>query len=300
MGVVYRARQLSLDRTVALKVIAPALTRDAMARHRFVREARVAASIDHPNVIPIFYAGEEDGIAYLAMRFVDGQDLRTLVRAGGPLEPAPAAQAVAQVAAALDAAHAAGLVHRDIKPANVLVTNGGHVYLTDFGLTRLARGETETTQPGHWAGTLDFAAPEQIRGDRLDARADVYSLGCLLHHALAGRAPFGHVDDQGKLSAELGARPGPDARRAARPVLGRAARAAPRPYRPGARPAAGGVRGRPPGRALGDGGSPGPARSFAASAGRPDSQRRGGSTRTSFPRLSICARAQARSICAYV
>src|SRR3954447_10323076 len=126
MGVVYRARQLSLDRVVALKVIAPALTEDPAVRRRFLRESRVAASIEHPNVIPIYYAGEEGDTAYIVMRYVPGDDLRTLVRREGPLEPAQAANVVAQVGAALDAAHAAGLVHRDVKPANVLLAPADH------------------------------------------------------------------------------------------------------------------------------------------------------------------------------
>jgi serine/threonine protein kinase len=176
MGVVYRARQLSLDRIVALKVIAPALMADEAIRHRFLRESRVAASIDHPHVLPIYYAGEDAGVAYIAMRHVAGDDLRTLVRRNGPLEPARAARIVEQVAAALDAAHASGLVHRDVKPANVLLGQGEHAYLTDFGLTKHVLSEGGATKPGHWVGTLDFIAPEQIRGERVDARADVYAL----------------------------------------------------------------------------------------------------------------------------
>src|SRR4051794_13450959 len=136
MGVVYRARQLSLERTVALKVIAPALMQDPEMRRRFVRESKVAASIDHPHVIPIYYAGEEDGIAYIAMRFVAGDDVRTLVRREGALGSDRAVRIGGQVASALDAAHAAGLVHRDVKPANVLLGQDDHAYLTDFGLTK--------------------------------------------------------------------------------------------------------------------------------------------------------------------
>src|SRR5215208_3027894 len=134
MGVVYRARQLSLDRTVALKVIAPALMQDPAMRRRFLRESRAAASIDHPHVIPVYYTGEEDGIAFIAMRFVAGDDVRTLVRREGPLAPERAVRIVSQVASAPDAAHATALVHRDVKPANVLLGQDDHVYLTDFGL----------------------------------------------------------------------------------------------------------------------------------------------------------------------
>ena len=205
MGVVYRARQLSLDRTVALKVIAPGLMQDAAMRRRFVRESHVAASLDHPHVIPVFYAGEEHGVAYIAMRFVDGDDLRTLVRREGPLEPVRAARIVAEVADALDAAHAAGLVHRDVKPANVLLGARDHVYLTDFGLTKhvLSEPGAGVTREGHWVGTLDFVSPEQIRGERVDARSDVYGLGCLLFYVLAARPPFDRAGDEAKLWAHL-------------------------------------------------------------------------------------------------
>ena len=203
MGVVYRARQLSLDRIVALKVIAPALMTDDAIRSRFLRESRVAASIDHPHVIPIYYTGEEGGVAYIAMRHVAGDDLRTLVRRRGALEPLRAARIIGQVAAALDAAHASGLVHRDVKPANVLLGQGDHAYLTDFGLTKHVLSETGATKPGHWVGTLDFVAPEQIRGERVDARADVYALGCVLFYALTGRPPFTPEGDEAKLWAHL-------------------------------------------------------------------------------------------------
>jgi len=203
MGVVYRARQLSLDRVVALKVIAPALMADEAIRRRFLRESRVAASIDHPHVIPIYYTGEDDGVAFIAMRHVAGDDLRTLVRREGPLEPGRAAQLVGQVAAALDAAHASGLVHRDVKPANILIGQGEHAYLTDFGLTKHVLSEAGATKPGHWVGTLDFVAPEQIRGERVDARSDVYALGCVLYYVLAGRPPFTPEGDEAKLWAHL-------------------------------------------------------------------------------------------------
>ena len=207
MGVVYRARQLSLDRIVALKVIAPALMADEAIRRRFLRESRVAASIDHPHVLPIYYAGEEAGVAYIAMRHVAGDDLRTLVRRTGPLEPARAVRVAEQVAAALDAAHASGLVHRDVKPANVLLGQGEHAYLTDFGLTKHVLSEAGATKPGHWVGTLDFIAPEQIRGERVDARADVYALGCVLHYMLAGRPPFSPEGEEAKMWAHLTEKP---------------------------------------------------------------------------------------------
>ncbi len=203
MGVVYQATQLALDRTIALKVIAPGLLEDQAVRNRFVRESKVAASIDHPNVIPIYYAGEEHGIAYIAMRYVPGDDVRSRVRREGPLAPERAAHIATQIGAALDAAHSAGLVHRDVKPANVLLTAEDHVYLTDFGLTKHAVSVAGTTKPGHWVGTLDYVAPEQIRGERVDARADVYALGCVLFYMLTGQVPFSREGDEARLWAHL-------------------------------------------------------------------------------------------------
>ena len=207
MGVVYRATHVALGRTVALKVIAPELIEDEATRQRFLRESKIAASLDHPNVIPVYYAGEEDGVGYLAMRFVRGEDLRSLVRGGGPLEPRRAARLVGQVAAALDAAHASGLVHRDVKPANILLAASDHVYLSDFGLSKHTLSVDGETRSGHWVGTLDYVAPEQIRGERIDARVDVYALGCVLHFALTGRPPFERDSDQAKLWAHLSAPP---------------------------------------------------------------------------------------------
>jgi DNA-binding beta-propeller fold protein YncE len=203
MGVVYRARQLELDRLVALKVIAPELLDDPQIRERFVREARTAARIEHPNVIPLHYAGEEDGIAYIAMRYVDGDDVRTLVREHGVLAPERAAAIVAQAAAALDAIHAEAFVHRDVKPANLLLAAGDHVYLTDFGLMKHVRSRSGATRTGHWVGTLDYVAPEQIRGGRVDARADVYALGGVLHYMLTGHVPFDRESDEAKMWAHI-------------------------------------------------------------------------------------------------
>jgi sugar lactone lactonase YvrE len=203
MGVVYRARQLELDRVVALKVIAPELLEDAQIRERFVREARTAASIDHPNVIPLHYVGEEGGVAYLAMRFVDGDDVRSLVRLHGVLEPERAAEITAQAGAALDAIHAAGFVHRDVKPANLLLAAGDHVYVTDFGLAKQVLTHSGATRSGHWVGTLDYVAPEQIRGGRIDARADVYALGGVLHFMLTAHIPFDRDSDEAKMWAHL-------------------------------------------------------------------------------------------------
>src|SRR3954465_7439253 len=189
MGIVYRAIQIDLERPVALKVIAPHLAQDDAFRRRFVAESRTAAAIDHPHVLPIYYAGESDGTLYIAMRFVDGSDLRHVNRGGGSGEPGRAARLVDQVGSALDAAHARGLIHRDIKPANVLLGAGDHAYLTDFGLTQRLGSSTALSRSGQWVGTLGYVAPEQIRGERIDARADVYALGCVLFHARRGRAP---------------------------------------------------------------------------------------------------------------
>ena len=203
MGVVYRAVQLDLDRPVALKLIADDLAEDPSFRERFVRESRLAASIDHPNVIPIYYTGEYEGALYIAMRYVEGSDLRTLVRAVGRLEPERAAHIVAQVGSALDAAHERGIVHRDVKPANVLLGASEHAYLTDFGLTKRISSLGGQTRPGGWVGTLGFVAPEQIRGERVDARADVYALGCVLFHTLAGGPPYQRDSDEATLWAHL-------------------------------------------------------------------------------------------------
>lgn len=206
MGVVYRARQRQPQRRVALKVIAPELADDPAFRARFEREWTIAAQIEHPNVIPVYAAGEERGILFIAMRFVDGTDLRSVIARDGRLEPNRAVPIVDQVAQALDAAHSSGLVHRDVKPANILIaTTGGrhHVYLTDFGLTRPADASTGLTVTGAGAlvGTIDYIAPEQARGEPVDARTDVYALGCVLFQALTGTLPFPADNDLAKLFA---------------------------------------------------------------------------------------------------
>ena len=214
MGVVYRATELSLGRPVALKLLAPDRAGDSEFRERFQREWRMAAAIDHPNVIPIYAAGDHDGSLYLVMRYVGGTDLHALLREQGRLDPTRAAELVAQLASALDAAHAAGLVHRDVKPANVLLA-GDHAYLSDFGLTRLAGSDAELTGSGQWIGTVEYCSPEQLQGERTDARADVYSLGCVLFAALCGKPPFSqgtvpatmlaHLHDPPPLPSSLGA-----------------------------------------------------------------------------------------------
>ena len=192
MGVVYRAVQLDLQRPVALKVITADRAGDPEFRERFTRESRMAAAIDHPNVVPVYAAGEDRGALYIVMRFVPGRDLHALIKDDGPLPAPRAAAIVAQVAAALDVAHAAGLVHRDVKPANVLLAagSGDHAYLSDFGLTRTLDPLEPLTDSGSWIGTVDFASPEQLAGERVDSRSDVYSLGCVLYAALTGVPPF--------------------------------------------------------------------------------------------------------------
>jgi tetratricopeptide (TPR) repeat protein len=189
MGVVYLAEQLRLKRRVALKLLAPELAGDERFRERFLRESELAASLDHPNVVDIYDAGEVDGLLYLAMRYVDGTDLGTVLAQEGRLEPARAIAIVGPMADALDAGHGLGLVHRDVKPANVLLAREGGVYLADFGLTRHA-GEGSPVEKPHLSGTLEYVAPEQIDGELPDVRADVYSLGCVLYHCLAGEPPF--------------------------------------------------------------------------------------------------------------
>jgi ABC-type branched-subunit amino acid transport system substrate-binding protein/streptogramin lyase len=188
MGIVYRATDLRLERSVALKLIAPELASDEDFRKRFLRESRMAASLDHGNVIPIYEAGEEDGRLFLAMRFVEGSDLKALLGRQGTLPAERTLSILGRLADALDAAHAKGLVHRDVKPGNVLLDERGHPYLTDFGLTKEAGGTS--TQTGHIVGTLDYLAPEQIRGEEIDGRTDEYALACLFYECLTGKPPF--------------------------------------------------------------------------------------------------------------
>ena len=190
MGVVYRAYDLRLKRTVALKLMAPELALDQRFRERFSREAELAMSLEHPNVVPIHDAGDIDGRLYLAMRYVEGTDLRALLQAEGALDPARALAICGQVANALDAAHAKGLVHRDVKPSNVLLDASEHVYLADFGLTRRLDEQGGPAGEGRSVGTPAYLAPEQIEGGPVDGRADVYSLGCLLYECLTGETPF--------------------------------------------------------------------------------------------------------------
>ena len=215
MAVVYRARDVRLGRWVALKVLAEDLARDDGFRRRFIRESRAAAAVDHPNIIPIFDAGEAGGVLFIAMRYVGGQDVHSLLNRAGPLPPARAAGIVAQVASALDAAHAHGLVHRDVKPANMLL--GGlaedgsedHVYLSDFGISKTSQSTTNLTLTGQVLGTLNYLAPEQIEGRTVDGRADEYSLACAAFEMLAGEPPFRRDQSLAVMWAQLSAPPPP-------------------------------------------------------------------------------------------
>lgn len=209
MGLVYRARQRRPERVVAIKVVAPDFAADPAFRVRFEQESTIAAQIEHPNVIPVYAVGETDGLLYIAMRFVEGVDLGRLLASSGALRPQRATRLVAQAADALDAAHARGLVHRDVKPGNMLVAAGDHLYLTDFGLTKRTADSKGMTATGMFVGTVDYIAPEQIEGRDLDARADVYALGCVLYELLAGSVPFPRQSEIAKLFAHVNDPPPP-------------------------------------------------------------------------------------------
>ncbi len=203
MGVVYRAHDVALERSVALKLLSPSLAEDRDFRERFLVESRLAASLEHPNVVPIHDAGEADGQLYLAMRYVEGTDLKRLLHDEGPLEPARAIAICSQIADALDAAHARGLVHRDVKPSNVLLDEHEHAYLADFGLTRRLADQAPGFEAGLSLGTPAYVAPEQIEGKEVDGRADQYSLACLLHECLTGEPPFPRGSEAATLFAHL-------------------------------------------------------------------------------------------------
>jgi hypothetical protein len=205
MSVVYLAHDLRLKRKVALKLLTPELAEDEGFRVRFLRESQLAASLDHPNVVPVYEAGEVDGLLYIAMRYVVGNDLKALLRAEGALAPERALALVAQVASALDAAHERGLVHRDVKPSNVLFTgrpDEEHCYLADFGLST-STSDRSVADARQIVGTIDYVAPEQIRGLEVDGRADVYSLACLLYECLVGEVPFRRASDVAVVYAHL-------------------------------------------------------------------------------------------------
>src|SRR5512142_1747101 len=196
MSVVYQAENLRLSSVIALKVLAPELASDDVFRARFLEESRIAASLNHPNVIPIYDMGSQDDLLYIAMRYVSGTDMRQMIKKRGRILPATALFLIGQAARALDAAHRKGLVHRDVKPGNLLIERGSddadpdHVYLADFGITKHAMSRSGLTSTGQFLGTIDYVAPEQIRGASVLGLADQYSLGCVLYECLTGRVPF--------------------------------------------------------------------------------------------------------------
>ena len=213
MSVVYLVERGDRAGQLCLKVLREEIAKDDDFRRRFLRESGYAASFEHPNVVQVRDAGESDGVLYIAMDYVEGSDLYTLL-ATGPLEPRRALSLLTQVAAGLDAAHAAGLLHRDVKPGNILVAAGSaeaaadHCYLTDFGLGKHAtKDSVALTTPGSFVGTILYTAPEQVLGKELDARADVYSLGCLVYECLAGRPPYSSPTDAGIMQAHIQADP---------------------------------------------------------------------------------------------
>jgi serine/threonine-protein kinase len=211
MGAVYLAEDPG-GRRVAVKLLAPALAEDKRFRERFLRESQVAAGLNHPNIVPTLASGDEDGVLYLAMAFIEGSDLRQLLRREGRLEAERALALVEQVADALDAAHAAGLVHRDVKPGNILVTTEEgreHAYVCDFGLARHVSSVSSLTAERGFVGTIDYVPPEQIEGKPIDIRADVYSLGCVLYECLAGERVFERETELSVLFAHLNESPSP-------------------------------------------------------------------------------------------
>jgi serine/threonine protein kinase len=207
MAVVFRARDERLARPVALKILAPALASDSSFRQRFIGESRAAAVVDDPHIIPVYQAGEADGVLFIAMRFVGSGDLRQVLRREGPLAPDRAAEFVSQVASALDAAHRAGLVHRDVKPANVLVDTSAerpdHAYLSDFGISKEVMASAALTGSGQYLGTAVYSAPEQIQGQAVDGRTDQYALACVAYELLTGSVPFERSDVAAVLYAHL-------------------------------------------------------------------------------------------------
>src|SRR5438105_4053476 len=204
-SVVYRAEHVRLGRSAALKLLTPSFG-EADFAERFLRESQLAASIDHPSIVPVYDAGEDDGLLYIAMACVEGSDLKTLIAEDGKLPVRRALRIVGQIGSALDAAHARGLVHRDVKPANILVGAEDRAYLSDFGVVKelAADGATRT---GSFVGTIEYSAPEQIEGAAVDARTDVYALACVLYECLAGAPPFHRPSEVAILNAHLYAPP---------------------------------------------------------------------------------------------
>jgi serine/threonine-protein kinase len=207
MAIVFRARDERLGRQVALKILAPALATNAAFRQRFIREARAAAAVDDPHIIPVFEAGDAGGVLFIAMRYISGGDVRTLVAREGPLSARRAAAIISPVASALDAAHAVGLVHRDVKPANMLIDVGpgrpDHVYLSDFGLSKGAYSAAGLTASGQFFGTPDYMAPEQFEGKQVTGRTDEYALACAAFEILTGAPPFRRDEAMAAMYAQL-------------------------------------------------------------------------------------------------
>ena len=209
MGIVYRAEQLRLRRKVALKLLAPELAENQAFRARFEHESRLAGVLDHPHIVPLFEAGEVDGLLFISMHYVEGTDLRHLLSRDGPLQPERALAIAAQVAGALDAAHGRGLVHRDVKPANILIADDAaapgteHCYLTDFGLTKDTSSPVELTATGTFVGTIDYIAPEQIEGAKAAGHGDQYALACVLFECLTGQLPFARDEEISVMWAHL-------------------------------------------------------------------------------------------------
>ena len=211
MGMVYQATQLSLGRTVALKVLTAELGEDPEFRERFRREGHIQGAVDHPNIVPVYEAGEIDGHLFLAMRYVPGSTLMDLITRG-ELDVPRTLRILGPLADALDAAHEAGLVHRDIKPHNVLIGPRDHAYLADFGLTRAA-GVTRLTKTGQFVGTIDYISPEQIQGRDITAASDIYSLGAVLFECLTGSVPFPSKTEAAGLYAHMLQEPPPPSQR---------------------------------------------------------------------------------------
>src|SRR5213082_980453 len=230
-SVVYRAEHVRLGRGAALKLLSPGLG-DADFGDRFLRESRLAASLDHPNIVPVYDAGEDDGLLWIAMACVEGTDLKTLIADEGRLPVRRALSIVAQIASALDAAHARGLVHRDVKPANILVGPGDRAYLSDFGAVK-ELSSAGLTRTGAFVGTIEYCAPEQIEGGEVDARTDVYALGCVLYETVTGKPPFHRPSEVAVLNAHLHSPPpqaskeAPEVPAALDPVISKALAKAP-------------------------------------------------------------------------
>jgi serine/threonine-protein kinase len=206
MAVVYRAHDERLDRPVALKLLAPALADDSAFRARFIRESHAAAAVEHPNIIPVYDAGEVNGLLFISMRYVKGGDVRSLLATGDPMSPDRVTHIIRQIARALEAAHARGLIHRDVKPANMLIEPSGHAYLSDFGVSRQVVA-SHLTSTGQFVGTLDYIAPEQIEGQPIDGQADQYALACAAYELFTGSPPFRREHSLAVISAHLTAPP---------------------------------------------------------------------------------------------